>query len=196
MPSNYDRIAPHYDRYLNPLERWFLAKLRHQTLAQLPANSRTLELGAGTGMNFIHYSKEARGVATEPSAAMLRIARFKSRPQAVRLVQSCAEDLPFASSSFDAAFSTLVFCSVKSPARSFAELRRVVRKGGTIVLLEHVRPEGMLGPLLDLFSLITVPLFDDHMNRQTAHEARDAGLSVLNVKKFGWGIINLINCSV
>ena len=194
MSNRYDRIAPHYDQYLSRLERWFLSKLRNQTLARLPLNSRTLELGAGTGMNFIHYSPEAHGVATEPSSEMLKIARAKPRPEGVQLVQSLAEDLPFASSSFDAAFATLVFCSVKSPAKSFAEVRRVVRKGGVVVLLEHVRPDGLLGPLFDLMNLATVPLFDDHMNRRTADYAREAGLAVVDVKKFGWGIINLIFC--
>jgi ubiquinone/menaquinone biosynthesis C-methylase UbiE len=125
---------------------------------------------------------------------MLKIARTRSKPDGIRLVQSCAEELPFASSSFDAAFATLVFCSVKSPAKSFAELRRVVRTGGTVVLLEHVRPDGILGPLFDLMNKATVPLFEDHMNRQTADDARAAGLSVIDVKKFGWGIINLICC--
>ena len=194
MTNRYDRIAPHYDQYLTWIERWLLAKLRRQTFARLPANSRTLELGAGTGMNFIHYPAQAEGVATEPSTEMLKIARTKSRPNGVRLVQSYAEELPFASSTFDAAFATLVFCSVKSPAASFAELRRVVRKGGTVVLLEHVRPNGVLGPLFDLMNMATVPLFDDHMNRRTANEAKKAGLSVVEVKKFGLGIINLISC--
>jgi ubiquinone/menaquinone biosynthesis C-methylase UbiE len=145
-------------------------------------------------MNFIHYSGEAHGVATEPSSEMLRIARSRPRPEGVQLVQSWAEELPFASASFDAAFATLVFCSVKSPATCFAEICRVVRKGGTVVLLEHVRPDGVLGPLFDLMNMATVPLFDDHMNRRTANEARAAGLSVVEVKKFGWGIINLISC--
>jgi ubiquinone/menaquinone biosynthesis C-methylase UbiE len=194
MTNRYDRIAPHYDQYLTRLERWFLANLRRQTFARLPPNGRTLELGAGTGMNFIHYPAQTEGVATEPSTEMLKIALTKSRPDGVRLVQSYAEELPFASSSFDAAFATLVFCSVKSPAQSFAELRRVVRKGGTVVLLEHVRPDGVLGPLFDLMNMATVPLFDDHMNRRTANEASAAGLSVVEVKKFGLGIINLISC--
>ncbi len=194
MPRTYDEIAPHYDAAIRPFERWFMAKLRAATLQQLPPEARILEIGAGTGMNFVYYPDNALGVATEPSREMLRIAGEKQRPRGLRLLQSCAETLPFQTGSFDAAFATLVFCSVQSPARALAELRRVVRPGGTIVLLDHVRPGGLLGPIFDLLNLITVPLFDDHFNRRTVDEAKAAGLELKKVEKHLLGIINLIAC--
>jgi phosphatidylethanolamine/phosphatidyl-N-methylethanolamine N-methyltransferase len=196
MPKTYDKFAPQYDTVMRPLERWFLTRLRTQTFNLLPHNARILELGAGTGRNFVFYPAEIGGVASEPSSEMLKIAKDRKRPAAVTLVQSKAEELPFKSAVFDAAFATLVFCSVSSPARAFAELRRVVRSGGTILLLEHVRPSGMLGPVFDLISLATVPLFEDHFNRRTADEAQAAGLHVLGVEKSLLGAINLISCRV
>lgn len=192
----YDQIAPQYDSAIRPLERWFLSRLRSRTLRYLPEQGRTLELGAGTGLNFVHYPANAAGVATEPSRGMLEIAKEKPRPAAVSLVQSCAERLPFEDASFDAAFATLVFCSLASPPEAFAELRRVVKQGGSVVLLEHVRPRGMLGPLFDLLNLITVPLFDDHFNRRTASGAQLAGLGVMQVEERLLGVINLIVCRV
>lgn len=199
MPSQartYDSIAPHYDRFMGRLDRWFLARLRAKALSQLPAGAHVLELGAGTGANFVFYARETAGVATEPSSGMISIANQKDRPERVRLVQSCAEQLPFADDSFDSAFATLVFCSLSAPADAFAELRRVVKAGGTIVLLEHVRPNGLFGFVFDLLNLITVPLFDDHFNRRTAKAAQAAGLEVMKVEKSGLGIINLIVCRV
>lgn len=195
-PATYDDVAPHYDAAMRPLDRWFLARLRAETLSSLPENACILELGAGTGLNFVFYPPGSHGIASEPSREMLKVAKDKSRPEGVRLVQSTAESLPFKSSSFDAAFATLVFCSVTSQQTAFAELRRVVRSGGTILLLEHVRPGGLLGPLFDLLNLMTVPLFDDHFNRRTADEARAAGLTLLRVEKRMCGIINLIACRV
>lgn len=192
----YDDIAPHYDRAMRPLDRWFLARLRATALRCLPERARILELGAGTGLNFAFYPTDIAGVATEPSTGMLRIAQEKERPKGVRLVQSCAEGLPFKNNSFDAAFATLVFCSLAEPAHAFAELRRVVKSGGTVVLLEHVRPTGLLGPVFDLLNLITVPLFDDHFNRRTAKAAEAAGLEVVKVEKRLLGVINLIACRV
>ena len=114
----------------------------------------------------------------------------------MRLVQSCAESLPFEDDSFDAAVATLVFCSVASPQRSFAELQRVVKSGGTILLLEHVRPSGVLGPIFDLINRITVPLCDDHFNRRTVDEARAAGLELQRVEESLMGVMNIIACKV
>jgi len=191
----YNELAPKYEA-ISRFEQRFFPTLRVEALSLIPANARILELGAGTGLNFIHYPAGASGVATEPNSEMIKLAREKGRPSQVSLVQNCAEQLPFAADSFDAAFATLVFCSVASPQAAFAELRRVVRSGGKIVLLDHVRPSGLLGPLFDLFNLLTVPLFNDHMNRRTTELAKSAGLKVVEVKRKAWGIINLVTCEV
>jgi ubiquinone/menaquinone biosynthesis C-methylase UbiE len=196
QPPIYDAFAPHYERAMRPLERLLLRRLRSAALRQIPSDSRLLEVGAGTGLNFAHYPPGAHGAATEPSRAMLLIARTKPCPASISLVQTSAENLPFATGSFDAACATLVFCSVASPSQAFAELRRVVRPGGRIVLLEHVRPGGLLGHLFDALSFLTVRLFDDHFNRRTADTAKRAGLRLISVKRHALGIIQLIVCEV
>ena len=192
----YDDLAPRYEAAMRPLERWFLARWRAEVLGQLPAGARLLEVGAGTGLNFRFYPVEAQGVASELSCEMLKIAGGKSRPAGLNLVQNAAESLPFKDASFAAAFATLVFCSVASPGAAFAELRRVVKTGGTVVLLEHVRPPGILGPVFDLLNLFTTWLCADHVNRRTAETARAAGLEVLRVEQRFFGIFNLIVCRV
>lgn len=196
MPASYDQIAPRYDRSIAPLERWFLTNLRKEAIAALPPGARILELGAGTGMNFAHYGPELHGVATEPSTEMIRIAAMKDRPARLVLSQNCAEQLPFENHSFDAAIATLVMCSVKSPEIVFGELRRVVRPGGTVSLLEHVRPDGVLGYVFDLLNELTVRVADDHFNRRTVELASAAGLKVIKRRKVGFGIINVITCEV
>jgi ubiquinone/menaquinone biosynthesis C-methylase UbiE len=193
--ARYDSVAQYYEGVMSPLQRWGLAGLRAAALSQLP-EGRILEIGAGTGLNFVHYPPDAHGVATEFSREMLKIASTKTRPPRVQLLQNRAEDLPFKTHSFDAAFATLVFCSVESPSQAFAELRRVVRPGGTVVLLEHVRPRGILGPLFDLLNVVTVRLFDDHVNRRTAKLVSEAGLEVVDVKSRLLGVVNLIKCRV
>ena len=193
--ARYDEFAEHYEGVMGPLQRWGLLGLRSEVVSKLPAG-RILEIGAGTGLNFVHYPPEARGVATEFSREMLKIAQTKTRPRGVQLLQNRAEDLPFKNHTFDAAFATLVFCSVESPSKAFAELRRVVRPGGMVVLLEHVRPRGILGPVFDLMNVFTTRLFDDHVNRRTAKLVSEAGLEVVGVKSRLLGIINLITCRV
>ena len=196
-PPIYDRVAPFYDRWMRPFERAGLTRLRASALAELPTGGRLLEVGAGTGANFRFYPEGARAACAEPSREMLLRAREKAeRPACATLVQATAERLPFADAAFDAAFATLVFCSVAAPAEGLAELRRVVRAGGRVVLLEHVRPKGVLGYAFDALSLLTVPLLEDHFNRRTADEARRAGLEILRVENHLLGAVQLIVCRV
>ncbi len=197
MPrARYDDIADRYDAAMRPLERWFLTRWRAETLSKLPVGGRILEVGAGTGLNFRFYPSDSFGAATELSREMLKIAAAKERPEEVRLVQSAVETIAFASDVFDAAFATFVFCSIKSPAIGFSELRRVVKAGGRIVMLDHVRPRGVLGPFFDLLNFITVPCFEDHVNRHPEKEAETAGLRIISREEKALGLFNVLVCEV
>lgn len=186
----YDSFARFYDWLFAPAERRFLGRWRRETLSLVPEGSRLLELGAGTGANFEFYASPEKAVSSELSCEMLSFAAKKTRGNA--LIQADAEQLPFAAGSFDAAFATLVFCSIPRPENAFAELRRVVRPGGRVVLLEHVRPPGLLGKFFDLLNFATVALIDDHFNRRTAEAAVASGLRLVENRRKLADIVNLI----
>ena len=190
----YDKLAEKYDKASAPLERRFLSNWRKETLSYLPENAKILEIGAGTGLNFRFYPKCRHAVAGEISFKMLEFAQSKT--DFVELVQTDAKTLPFAANSFDAAFATLVFCSIPKPENAFAELKRVVKNQGRIVLLEHIRPKGWLGFAFDFLNIFTVALIEDHFNRQTAQIAEKSGLKILEIKEKAFGIVNLIVCEV
>ena len=192
----YDKIAERYDRVFAPFERRFLAEWREETLSCLPANARILEIGAGTGANFRFYPSVKYAVASEISRKMLEYARDKTT--SIELVQANAETLtlPFAVNSFDAAFATLVFCSIPNPENAVAELKRVVVNRGKIILLEHVRPKGFSGLAFDFINIFTVALIEDHFNRETAKLVEKAGLKITEVRQKAFGIVNLIVCEV
>ena len=194
MAAVYDKFAKRYDQAFAPLEWLGLRRWRQEVIDLLPVNGDLLEIGCGAGANFEFYPQCKIAVSSEISIGMLEIANTKRREN--HLIQADAQSLPFSENAFDAAFATLVFCSIPDPIRAFTELKRVVRPGGKIVLLEHVRPEGVLGPVFDLLDKVTVIAADDHFNRETAKIAREAGLQVLEIRKKLGSIVNLIVCEV
>ncbi len=133
-PAVNDRLyAALYDAVMWPAERFYLDRLRRELLSL--ARGRLLEIGAGTGANLPHYGGDLRLVLSEPDDAMLRRARRNSAPA----VRAAAGQLAFADASFDTVVSTLVLCTVPDQAAALAEVRRVLRAGGELLLLEHVR---------------------------------------------------------
>jgi SAM-dependent methyltransferase len=135
-------FAAVYDRLLASSERAGLGERRARLLAA--ASGRTLELGAGTGTNLAYYPADVTElVLTEPDPHMAKRlrARLASRPPPfeVEVIEAGAEDLPAADASFDTVVSTLVLCTVSDPDRAAAEIARVLRPGGALLLLEHVR---------------------------------------------------------
>jgi SAM-dependent methyltransferase len=101
------------------------------------ARGRTLDLGCGTGRNLPLYGPGVRVVGVDPAWPVL--GRARRRAPGVPLVRARAEALPFRSGVFDTVVSGLAFCSVPDPARGLSEVRRVLRPGGRLRMLEHVR---------------------------------------------------------
>lgn len=194
MPAVYDRFAANYDRAFAPLERLGLRRWRQEVIDLLPKDARILELGCGSGANFEFYPPGKLSVSSEISIGMLEIAATKRREN--HLIQADAQSLPFGENEFDAAFATLVFCSIPDPILAFQELRRVIKPGGRVVLLEHVRPSWILGPIFDAINVVSLAVADDHFNRETAKLAEDAGLKIVEVRKKMASIVNLIVCEV
>ena len=174
----WDRKAWLYDLLTSPAERMMgLARGRAWVFHRVP-RGRVLEVGAGTGKNLSLYPAGSAVVTTDLSAGMLARAVGKAGRQSdgLRFVVTDAEDLAFKDGVFDAVVATCVFCSVPDPVRGLREVRRVLRKGGEAVLLEHMRPRGILGRIFDLLDPVASRLMGPHINRRTLNNIRDAGL--------------------
>jgi ubiquinone/menaquinone biosynthesis C-methylase UbiE len=131
-----------YDSLLKGTEDAGLRERRRQTLAA--ARGRTIDIGAGTGVNLgLFPGGVERLVMAEPDPHMTKRLRRKLAESGadVELVEAGAEDLPFDDSSFDTAVFTLVLCTVPDPAKALSEAARVLRPGGQLLFVEHVRAE-------------------------------------------------------
>lgn len=142
MSLRWTITAPVYDRLSRGSEEAGVGELRRSLLAD--ATGRVLEIGAGTGANLGHYGDGIDSlVLAEPEPSMLRRLEGKAGEHvpSARLVRAPAEDLPFEDDSFDTVVSTLVLCGVHDQPRALREARRVLRPGGRLLFLEHVRAD-------------------------------------------------------
>jgi ubiquinone/menaquinone biosynthesis C-methylase UbiE len=133
-------FAALYDRGLKSTEEAGLGEMRRELLAG--AAGRTIELGAGTGANLDLYPDAVTElVLSEPDPHMAKRLRrhLADSGRAATVAEDPAENLPFPNDSFDTAVATLVLCTVPDPASALAELARVLRPGGRLLFIEHVR---------------------------------------------------------
>jgi SAM-dependent methyltransferase len=133
-------FAASYDRMLAASEEAGLGERRRTLLAE--AEGRTLEIGAGTGVNLAHYPESVRELVLvepfEPMARRLR-ERLAESGREGEVVVAPAERLPVPDASVDTVVTTLVLCTVERPEAALAEAHRVLRPGGRLLFLEHVR---------------------------------------------------------
>lgn len=178
-----------YDPLLWVGERTGMAKRRRDLLSQ--ASGRVLELGAGTGLNLPHYPDEIENLTlTEPAAPMLPKLERRLRKVARdgEVVVATAEEMPFDDDSFDTVVSTLVLCTVDDPHAAITEIDRVLRPGGELLFLEHVRSDSeRLARWQDrLHRPWHAFAAGCHANRATVDLLRDSPLKVEAVNHDRW----------
>jgi SAM-dependent methyltransferase len=169
IPWLYDAMLSFYE-WLG-LGRW-------RALLVEGAQGRTLDLGCGTGRNLPLYRPGIPVVALDLDLESLK--RARGRMPSVPLVRGKAERLPFRAGAFDTVVSGLVFCSVGDPALGFSEVKRVLRSGGRLRMLEHVRAQGRRAARFQDFiqPLWTWVTGGCHPNRDTERAVEESGFSI------------------
>ena len=168
------------DQHAEPASGW-----RERLVRDLEGD--VLEVGVGSGTNLPMYRRARHVWAIEPNREAVERARSKigAARVPVTIDTAPAEALPYDDGSFDNVVSSLVFCSVDSPEAALAEIARVLRPGGTLHMVEHVRPEN---PLVGGFFHLITPVWSRlasncHLDRPTVHTLCNAGWEVTIVDR-------------
>lgn len=185
-PEDGHRLfAALYDRLGATAERGWMGERRSRLLSG--ARGEVLEIGGGTGANLPHYHDAGRIVITEPDPFM----REKLWPKLnqtdipVEVSGADAQSLPFADGSFDVVVSTLVLCTVPDQRAALAEIRRVLRPGGRLLFMEHVRGPGGIARWQDRLLPLWRRLFAGcHPNRDTLASIEAASFEVRELERF------------
>ena len=175
-----------YDRQIARAEKSGLRVMRQRLLSG--AHGDVLEIGAGTGLNLAWYGPDVRSLTvTEPEPAMVR--RLERRIAArqgdrtARVLRAPAEDLPFDDHSFDVAVSFLVLCGVDDQPRALRELRRVLRPGGRLLFMEHLRSgDPAVARMQDRMNWLNRLVVCCDCNRPTLDSIRESGFTVTSVE--------------
>ena len=173
-----------YDRQMAKVEKATLRGLRESLLAA--ASGDVLEIGGGTGANLPFYQPGAGSLTiTEPDAAMLRRLQRRAREQGplAKILRAPAEDLPFEDGTFDTVVSTMVLCGVSDQPRALRQLRRVLRPGGQLLFIEHVRSgDPGLAHHQDRMNWMCQFVMRCDCNRPTLTSIEEAGFAVTGVE--------------
>jgi ubiquinone/menaquinone biosynthesis C-methylase UbiE len=174
-----------YDSLLKGTEDAGLREMRRETLAA--ASGRTIDVGAGTGANLGLYPATVTDlVLAEPDPHMTKRLRRRlaEAGSSAELVEASAERLPFEDSSFDTVVFTLVLCTVPDPKAALAEAARVLKPGGKLLFVEHVRaPDPSLARWQDRLETPWRFFADGcHCNRDTVATIEESPLHVETVE--------------
>ena len=190
-PRSSHALFARFYAWMSPkMDEGGLLAHRRRLLAGL--SGRVMEIGAGNGLNFAHYPPEVSSVvAVEPQPYLRERARRSATaaPVPIEVVDGVAERLPAADASFDAAVASLVLCSVNDQLGALLEIRRVLRMGGSLRFLEHVRAESLpLRSVQRLLDATVWPLVAGgcHTGRDTAAAIEAAGFDLERVEHVLW----------
>ncbi len=186
----WDKWAGSYDWQMRYFDKLLFGDSREWACRQ--ASGDVLEIGIGTGLSLLHYPPEVRLTGIDFSPGMLEVARRRSaqlnRP--VELRMGDAQQLDFPDESFDSVVGTFALCAVADERRVVAEMWRVLRPGGQLLLADHVISSSAVFRAVEwLLEITCVPRGAEHFLRRPLSTARAAGFVIERTERFKLGIV-------
>jgi ubiquinone/menaquinone biosynthesis C-methylase UbiE len=200
IKERYDRIAPVYDYLELLMEKGKMGdwreKLWKKTNKKIDKEGmRLLEAGIGSGKNIEYYPDGIEIFAIDFSPKMIKEAEKKVEKykKEVNLLEMDIQDLDFEDNYFDLIITSCVFCSVPDPIKGLKELKRVLKKDGRIIMLEHMRSQNeFVGKIMDWFNWISLYTWGANINRKTIKNIEKAGLELVEINNLMSDIVKEI----
>jgi ubiquinone/menaquinone biosynthesis C-methylase UbiE len=189
----YEEVADRYDRLIGLPERLLFKGGRQWVCSQ--ARGEVLEIAVGTGRNLPYYPLDVRLTGIELSRAMVEGARRRAGELNMEadLRVGDAQSLSFAAETFDTVVFALSLCTIPDDRRAVAEAARVLRPGGQLLLLEHVRsPNAAVRAAQRLLDPLTVRFQADHLLREPLDHLQEAGFELVNLERWKQGLVERV----
>ncbi|HSN95154.1 MAG TPA: class I SAM-dependent methyltransferase [Anaerolineaceae bacterium] len=186
--------AGSYDRSISAVDRRFLANSRAWVCSR--ASGKTLEVAIGTGLNLGYYPKNIELFGLEYSRPMLQGALEKSlqSKQSVTYTQGDALALPYADASFDSVVCTYALCGFADERAALAEIQRVLKPGGRLLLADHIVSSNFLVRGVQfLLELYSIPAHGEHFRRRPLLHLESLGFEILETERLSFGVIERVH---
>jgi ubiquinone/menaquinone biosynthesis C-methylase UbiE len=190
----WDKSAPSYDKQISFFEKiWFTGG--REWLGQR-VQGQVLEVAIGTGRNLLHYPADVTITGIELSPAMLAIARQRALDlgREVDLGEGDAEHLAFDDASFDTVVCAFSLCTIPSPVTALREMRRVLRPGGRLLLVDHI---GSAWPPVYavqwLLERLTIRAAGEHFTRRQLPLVKAAGFQLVETERLKAGSVERVH---
>ncbi|ADO82489.1 class I SAM-dependent methyltransferase [Ilyobacter polytropus] len=189
--DKYDKVAKIYDRMEKML---FFNKYRKDLISL--AQGEVLEVGVGTGANLPYYSEKTSVIGIDFSKNMLEKSKKvikKNNITNIKLKEMDVQTMAFEDNSFDCAVSTCVFCTVPDPVAGLKEIYRVIKPGGKVLFLEHMRSKN---PLINIFlfmmNIMSKFFLGTSMIRKTQKNIEKSGFKITERKDLFFDVVRII----
>ena len=186
----WDKHARSYDKQMGFFDRHLFAGSRDWICSR--ATGHVLEVAIGTGLNLAHYPVGVQLTGVEWSPAMLDIAQHRAGQlgRAVDLRQGDAQALDFPDATFDTVVCTFSLCAIPDDRKAVAEMARVLRPGGLLLLADHVEASPWPARAAQaLIELISVPAQGEHFRRRPIKHVEALGFTIGDHDRFKLGIV-------
>jgi ubiquinone/menaquinone biosynthesis C-methylase UbiE len=190
----WEKQAPRYDRSIARWEKVLFGDGRRWVCSR--ARGEVLEVAIGTGRNLDFYPAGVRVTGIDLSPAMLALARQRARElgMEVDLREGDAQELSFPDGAFDTVVCTLSLCNVPDDRKVVAEMKRVLKPGGRLLLLDHVRAASGLGRgVQKALEVVMVPLEGEHLLRRRLEHVQAEGFSIEERERYKRGIVERVS---